>query len=89
MEPCIKLSVINFIAMDGIICISRIRARFNITALICVYAPTEETEEDIKHTFYQKLEDEHNSITVHDVRIMLGDLNTKIGIEEFQENHRR
>lgn len=58
-------------------CILRLRTKFFNISLICVYAPTEE-----KDTFYQKLEEEYDSLPRHDAKIILGDLNAKIGTEE-------
>jgi len=46
--------IMEFKPINERICTLRIRARlFNIT-LICVHAPTEETEEEVKDRFYEE-----------------------------------
>ena len=60
-----------------------IRARFasnycNLTILQC-YAPTNEAEEDIKDDFYEQLQCEVSKIPQHDMLLITGDLNAKVG----------
>jgi hypothetical protein len=42
---------------------------FNIT-LVCVYAPTEESDEEVKDIFYNQLEQEIDQTSKHDVKTM-------------------
>jgi len=44
--------------------------------MICVYAPTDETEEETKDEFYEHLENTYDSIPQHDVKIVIGDVKT-------------
>ena len=60
-----------------------IRARFasnycNLTILQC-YAPTNQAEEDIKDDFYEQLQREVSKIPQHDMLLITGDLNAKVG----------
>ena len=43
----------------------------------------EEAEEEEKDEFYTKMEEEINKVQRHDVKMILGDLNAKIGREEL------
>jgi hypothetical protein len=47
-----------------------------------VCAPTEEADEEVRDTFYNQLEQEIDQISKHDVKIVIGDLNAKVGREE-------
>jgi hypothetical protein len=53
---------------------------------ISVHAPTEEKTNEEKEKFYEDLEIIHNKIPKHDIVIILGDLNTKIGKEDVYQN---
>jgi len=55
---------------------------FNIV-FINVHAPTEEKSQDAKEEFYAELEDILSRINNSKIRIILGDMNAKIGKEQF------
>lgn len=59
----------------------RIAARFFNISLICVHAPTEEKDDAIKDAFYAELDRAYSRCPSHDVKILLGDFNAKIGRE--------
>jgi hypothetical protein len=61
-------------------CTLRIRAHFFDITFICVHAPTEEADDEDK-SFYEKLEATYDWVLGHDVKIVLGDTNAKIGKE--------
>jgi hypothetical protein len=63
------------------ICTVRMRGRFFNTTFISIHAPTQETEEDIKDQFYERLERTYDEIPRNDIKIILGDFNAKIGKE--------
>ena len=44
-----------------------------------VYAPTEDADECGKGTYYEQLQNVHDKLLKHDVKIMIGDLNAKVG----------
>ena len=60
-----------------------ITARFNskgrkVTIINC-YAPTNNTTDELKQEFYDSLQDDLDHTPRHDTRILMGDLNAKIG----------
>ena len=56
------------------------RCIFN-TTLICAHAPTEEKEEIQKDDFYEDLERMYKKAPKHDIKIVMGDFNAKVGKE--------
>lgn len=50
-------------------------------ALLNCYAPTDDKNNDIKSNFYENLENACDSIPGNSVKIIVGDLNEKIGRE--------
>ena len=59
----------------------RIGAKFYNISLICAHAPTEENDDVVKDAFFDKLEDVYDKCPAHDAKIVLGDLNVKVGRE--------
>ena len=58
---------------------ARFYSRFaKLTTIVC-YAPTEDAEEDEKDHFYQQLQQIIRQVPRHDMLLLMGDLNTKIG----------
>jgi len=51
-------------------------------AVICTYAPTENSHEETKDTFYEQLEYTYDYISRYNTKIIVGDLNTQLGREE-------
>jgi hypothetical protein len=48
-----------------------------------MHAPTEEAEDEMKDRFYEKLVDVYDRATGHDVKILVGDMNAKVGKVKF------
>lgn len=75
-------AVMDFQDVSERMCTLRIKARFFNITIICVHAPTEETEDAIKDAYYDQLEEVYDAAPRHDVKIIMGDLNAKIGRED-------
>jgi endonuclease/exonuclease/phosphatase family metal-dependent hydrolase len=80
-----KRNVLDFKAINERICVLRIKTKFHNLSLINVHAPTEEKEEIEKEDFYQNLEEVYDSCPSNDIKIVLGDLNAKVGKEEIYQ----
>ena len=62
-----------------------IRARFNskyckLTILQC-YAPTNEVEDEAKDEWYEQLQQVISKVPAHDMLLIIGDLNAKVGAD--------
>ena len=57
----------------------RFNSKFAKLTIIACYAPTEEAEEEEKEKFYEQLEEEIRTIPRHDVLMVIGDLNARVG----------
>ena len=51
--------------------------------LINIYAPTADKEDEIKEQFYDELQRTQDRVPKHDVIIIMGDMNAKIGKEKL------
>ena len=57
----------------------RLQGKFSKITIINVYAPTEDTEEESVDMFYNTLQQMCDKVSKHDLLIVLGDFNAKIG----------
>ncbi|KAK1798816.1 hypothetical protein P4O66_007096, partial [Electrophorus voltai] len=57
---------------------ARFQSRHAKTSIIQVYAPTEDSDDDQKDTFYGLLQDTIDEILTHDVKLLIGDFNAQI-----------
>ena len=78
----IKCLVTDFKAKTPRICKICVRGLFFNCSLICVHARTEE-KDDEKDNFYEDLNQIYEECPKRDVKIIIGDLNAKIGQEEM------
>jgi len=78
----IKHLVTDFKAKTPI-CKIWVRGLFFNYSLICVHAPTEEKDDDEKDNFYEDLNQMYEECPKRDVKIIIGDLNAKIGQGEM------
>jgi exonuclease III len=78
-----KHLVTDFKAKTPGICKMSVRGLFFNYSLIGVHAPTEEKDDDEKDNFYDDLDQIYEECPKRDVKIIIGDLNAKIGQEEI------
>ena len=57
----------------------RFKSRYTKLSVIQCYAPTNDAEEEAKDTFYLQLQKALDSVPSHDVLLVIGDLNAKVG----------
>ncbi|XP_060665791.1 uncharacterized protein LOC132798086 [Drosophila nasuta] len=54
-----------------------------VSFLICAHAPTEEKDDATKDAFYAELDRAYGRCPSHDIKILLGDFNAKVGREDI------
>ncbi|XP_060665319.1 uncharacterized protein LOC132797575 [Drosophila nasuta] len=54
-----------------------------VSSLICAHAPTEEKDDATKDAFYAELDRAYGRCPSHDIKILLGDFNAKVGREDI------
>ncbi|CAG9104406.1 unnamed protein product [Plutella xylostella] len=75
-------SVLKFVSVSEIICLLRIKSKFNNISILNAYAPTEQADDGAKDSFYEDLETAFDQIPDYDTKIVIGDFNAKVGREE-------
>jgi len=71
--------IMDFDPISDRICKLRRKGKFYNITLINIYAPTEDKKEDIKEQFHEELQRTQDRVPKHDVTIILGEKNTKLG----------
>jgi exonuclease III len=82
----IKKHILSFEPFNERLCKLRIKGKFNNLSIRSVRAPTEEKTDEEEEKFYEDLQIIHNTIPMHDIVIILGDLNAKIGKVDIYQN---
>ena len=72
-------ALINWTPIDERIIRARFHSRYVKLTLIHVYAPTNDTDEEVKDHFYEKLQAIVEKTPKHDLLVITGDLNAKVG----------
>ena len=75
----LKDSVIGFNNISDRLCTLRLRSRFYNISIINVHCHTEDSNDQEKDNFFDQIENAVNACPRHDVKIVLGDFNAKIG----------
>ena len=74
-----KANIIDFKPLTPRMCKIRLRGIFFNYTIINVHAPTDDKPEEEKDDFYDLLENAYASSRRHDIKIIIGDLNAKVG----------
>jgi len=83
----IEMNILSFEPYNERLCKLWIKGKFNNLPIISVHAPTEEKTDEEKEKFHEDLQIVHNKIPKHDIVIILGNLNAKIGKEDVAGKH--
>jgi hypothetical protein len=73
--------VTNFTPINERLCILRVKGGFFNNSLINIHAPTNDSEEEAKDQFYEKLERAYSACPKNDVKLVMGNANAKVGRE--------
>ena len=79
MSQDTQKSLIEWTAVSSRIITARFYSRFKNTTVIQAYAPTNESTDDEKDDFYEQLHATFDTCNRHDIVIVMGDLNAKVG----------
>lgn len=79
----LKEVIVDYKVVNSRISYLRIKGKYRKISLINVHSPTEETETEKKERFYEDLDDVLSKLPKFDVKIIFGDLNAKIGREQW------
>ena len=74
-----KKSMIEWTPISERLMVARFKSRYNKLSVMQCYAPTNDAKEETKDTFYQQLQKALDNMPSHDVLLVIGDLNAKVG----------
>ena len=77
----IKNSLISYTPVSARIITARLHSRHINISVVVAYAPTEVSCDSDKEEFYQQLEDTFAGLPRYDIKLLLGDLNARIGTD--------
>jgi len=74
--------IAGFEPISDCICKLRKKGKFYTITLLNIYTPMEDKEENIKEQIYEELQRTHDRVPKHDIIIIVGDMNAKLGKEK-------
>jgi endonuclease/exonuclease/phosphatase family metal-dependent hydrolase len=81
--------VLGFSPICERICTLRIKGKLHNITFVNIYAPTEDTKDEIVDEFYETLQSVCDELPKHDVVITLGDIKAKLGKEQIYRDTTR
>jgi exonuclease III len=79
-------SVLGFSPICERICILRIKGKIHNIIFVNVYAPTDDTEDEIVDEFYETLQSVCDELPKRDAIITIGNFNAKLGKEQIYKD---
>lgn len=79
--------IIGFTPIDMRICVLRMEATFYNISIINAHAPSEDKEDNEKEIFYEALERTYDNCPKNNLKIIIGDMNAKIGKEQIYRKY--
>lgn len=74
-----KNTLISFTPVSGRIMTARLHSKHINVSVTVVYAPTEDADSAVKDAFYRELNDVQSDLPAHDIKLVLGDFNARVG----------
>lgn len=78
-----KSAIMDFKPVNERIVTVRVRGKFGNISICSVHAPIEDEEGEEKDIFYAQLQRVIDDMPTHDVKMIMGDFNAKVGTEEY------
>ena len=78
----IEKNILGFEPYNERMCKLKIKGKNHNLSLICVHAPIKDYDNTVKEQFFEELQKIQDCIPKHDVIVLLGDMNAKIGLED-------
>jgi hypothetical protein len=75
-------NILHFEPVNNRLCWIRVHGKYRNYSIINAHTPTEEKDDEEKGKFYLELETVHKQPPRHDIKMVHGDLNAKVGKEE-------
>ena len=72
-------SLVEWKAVSDRIVLARFRSRFVMMTVVVCYAPTNNADEEVKERYYEQLQETISRVNKHDVLVVGGDMNAKVG----------
>lgn len=78
--------IVEFKPISERLCYIRLRGKYRKISIVNVHAPTEDKDLETKNEFYEKVEEILRGIPRYDIKLVIGDLNAKVGREDDYKN---
>jgi hypothetical protein len=75
-------NILRFVPVNDRLCWIRVRGKLRNYSIINAHAPTEDKDDEEKDNFYLDLETIYSQCPKHDIKMVLGDFNAKVGKED-------